>query len=54
MGTQVAWELILQGGPTIQTTVSMRGYMSMSEDLRDEMRVTPYHHCIPLQMENVK
>jgi hypothetical protein len=30
-GNQVARELIPQGVPTIQTTVSMRGYMLASE-----------------------
>jgi hypothetical protein len=30
-GTQVARELILQGGPAIQTTVSPSGYVSASE-----------------------
>jgi hypothetical protein len=34
--TQVAWELIPQGGPAIQTMVSPRGYVSASEELRSE------------------
>jgi hypothetical protein len=53
-GTQVARKLIIQGGPAIQTTVSPRGYVSASEELRDERRVTPNHHCMPPQLENVK
>jgi hypothetical protein len=53
-GTQVAWKLIIQGGPTIQTVVSPRGYVSASEELWDERRVTPNHHCMPPQLENVK
>jgi hypothetical protein len=32
-GTQVAQKLILQGGPAIQTMVSLRGYVSVSEEL---------------------
>jgi hypothetical protein len=47
-GTQVARKLIIQGGPAIQTTVSLWGYMSASEELWDERRVTPNHHCMPL------
>jgi hypothetical protein len=53
-GIQVAQELILQGGPTIQTPVSPRGYVSASEELRDERWVAPNHHCMPPQLENVK
>ena len=53
-GTQVARELILQGGPAIQTTVSPRGYVSTSEELLDERQVTPNHHCMSPQLENVK
>jgi hypothetical protein len=53
-GTQVARELILQGSPAIQTMVSPRGYISVSEKLRDESWVTPNHHCMPPQLENVK
>jgi hypothetical protein len=49
-GTQVARKLILQGGPAIQTMVSLRGYVSASEELRDERRVTPNHHCMPPQL----
>jgi hypothetical protein len=48
--TQVAREIILQGGPTIQTMVSWRGYVSASGELRDERRVTPNHHCMPPQL----
>ena len=51
--TQVAQELILQGSPTIQTMVSLRSYMSASEELQDEMWVTPNHHSMPPQLENV-
>jgi hypothetical protein len=53
-GTQVARKLILQGGPTIQTMVSLRGYVSALEELRDERRVAPNHRCMPPQLENVK
>jgi hypothetical protein len=49
-GTQVARKIIIQGGPAIQTVVSLRGYVSMSEELRDEMWVSPNHHCMPLQL----
>jgi hypothetical protein len=52
-GIQVAWELILQGGPAIQTQVSPRGYMSASEELWDERRVTPNLYRMPPQLENV-
>jgi hypothetical protein len=52
--TQVARELILQGSPAIQTAVSLRGYVSTSEELWDERWVTQNHHCIPPQLENVK
>jgi hypothetical protein len=41
VGTQVEWELIFQGGPTIQTMVLPGGYVSVSEELRDERWVTP-------------
>jgi hypothetical protein len=54
VGTQVARKLILQGSPTIQTMVSPRGYVSTSRELRDERWVTLNHHCMPLQLENVK
>ena len=53
-GTQVAWEIILQGGPAIQTMVSLRGYVSALEELRDERKVAPNHRCMPPQLENVK
>jgi hypothetical protein len=53
-GTQVAQKLILQGGPAIQTVVSLRGYMSALEELQNERRVSPNHHCMPSQLENVK
>jgi hypothetical protein len=49
-GTQVARKLILQGGPTIQTVVSLKGYVSVLGELRDERRVTPNHRCMPLQL----
>jgi hypothetical protein len=49
-GTQVAWKLILQGGPAIQTVVSLRGYVSALEELRDERWVTPNHRCMPPQL----
>jgi hypothetical protein len=39
--TQVARNLIIQGGPAIQTVVSLRGYMSSSRELWNEGRVTP-------------
>jgi hypothetical protein len=52
-GTQVAWKIIIQGGPTIQTAVSPRGYVSTSDELRDERRVTPNHRCMPLQFGKV-
>jgi hypothetical protein len=54
VGTQVARELILQGDLAIQTAVSPRGYVSASEELWDGRRVTPNHHCMPLQLENFK
>jgi hypothetical protein len=53
-GTQVARELILQGGPAIQNVISPRGYVSASEELRDERRVSLNHRCMPPQLENVK
>jgi hypothetical protein len=37
---QVAWELISQGIPTIQTTISLRGYVSSSRELWGEKQVT--------------
>jgi hypothetical protein len=51
VGNQVAWEIISQGGPAIQTTVSPRGYVSASGELWGEKRVTPHHQCVPLQIE---
>jgi hypothetical protein len=50
-GNQVAREIISQDGPAIQTTVSPRGYMSSSRELRGEKRATPNHRCMPLQIE---
>jgi hypothetical protein len=50
-GTQVAWNLIIQGRPTIKTMVSPRGYILVSEELRDERRVAPNHHYIPPHLE---
>jgi hypothetical protein len=50
-GNQVTWELIPQGGPTIQTIVSLRGYVSASEELRGERWVTPNRRCVPPQIE---
>jgi hypothetical protein len=41
VGTQVARKIIIQGGPTIQTMVSMRGYVSASGELWNEEWVTP-------------
>jgi hypothetical protein len=35
-GTQVARKMIIQGGPAIQTVVSLRGYVSALEELWDE------------------
>jgi hypothetical protein len=40
-GTQVAWKIIIQGGPAIQTVVSLKGYVSVLGELWDERRVTP-------------
>jgi hypothetical protein len=40
-GNQVTREIIPQGGPTIQTTVSPSGYVSVSRELRGKKRVTP-------------
>jgi hypothetical protein len=40
-GTQVAWKIIIQGGPAIQTVVSLRGYVSASGELWNEGWVTP-------------
>jgi hypothetical protein len=50
-GNQVTWELIPQGGPAIQTMVSLRGYVSASEELWGERRVTPNRRCMPPQIE---
>jgi hypothetical protein len=50
-GNQVAREIISQGGPSIQTMVSPRGYMSTSGELRSEKRVTPNRRCVPPQIE---
>jgi hypothetical protein len=50
-GIQVAWELILQGSPAIQTPISLRGYVLASEELWDERQVTPNHRCMPPQLE---
>jgi hypothetical protein len=49
-GNQVAREIIPQGDPTIQTTVSPRGYMSSLGELWGEKRVTPNHRCMPPQI----
>jgi hypothetical protein len=51
VGTQVARELIPQGGPAIQTMVLPGGYVSASEELWDERRVTPNCRCMPPQFE---
>jgi hypothetical protein len=40
-GTQVARKIIIQGGPEIQTVVSLKRYMSALGELRDERKVTP-------------
>jgi hypothetical protein len=48
--TQFSWEIIIQGGPAIQTVVSRRGYVSPSGELWDERRVTPNHCCMPPQL----
>jgi hypothetical protein len=48
---RVAWEIISQGGTTIQTTVSPRGYVSASRDLWGEKRVTPNCRYMPRQIE---
>jgi hypothetical protein len=42
-GNQVAWDIIPQGGPIIQTTVSPRGYVLALGELRGEKWVTPNH-----------
>jgi hypothetical protein len=49
--TQVARELIPQGGPAIQTTVLPWGYVLALEELRDQRRVTPNRRCMPPQFE---
>jgi hypothetical protein len=49
--TQVAHELIPQGGPAIQATISPSGYVSVSEELWGKRRVTPSLLCVPLQIE---
>jgi hypothetical protein len=41
VGNRVTRELIPQDGPAIQTTVSLRGYVSASEELRGERWVNP-------------
>jgi hypothetical protein len=51
VGNQVAREIISQGGPAIQTTVSPRGYVSTSGELRGEKWVTPNRRCVPPQFE---
>jgi hypothetical protein len=51
-GNRVAWELISQGIPTIQTTVSLKGQVLASGELRGEKRVIPNHRCVPPQFEN--
>jgi hypothetical protein len=47
VGNQVAWKIISQGSPTIQTMVSPRGYMLASGELRGEKRVNPNNRCVP-------
>jgi hypothetical protein len=39
-------------GLAIQTTVSPRGYVSASEELRGERRVTPNCRCMAPQIES--
>jgi hypothetical protein len=51
VGNQVTWELIPQGDPAIQTTVSSRVYMSASGELQGEKQVTPNRRFIPPQIE---
>jgi hypothetical protein len=51
VGNQVAWEIIPQGGPAIQTMVSPRGYVSASGELWGEKWVTPNRRCVPPQIE---
>jgi hypothetical protein len=50
-GNQVAWELIPQGSPAIQTTFSPRSYMSALGELRGEKWVTPNNRFVPPQFE---
>jgi hypothetical protein len=52
--TQVARELIPQGSPAIQTMVSLKGYISTSEELLRERRATPNCQCVPPQFERHK
>jgi hypothetical protein len=51
VGTQVARNLIIQGGLAIQTMVSPRGYVLTSEELWDERWVTPNRCWVPSQLE---
>ena len=53
VGTQVARKIILQGGPSIQTVVSLRGYVSALEELWDERRVSLNHRCMPTQLDTI-
>jgi hypothetical protein len=50
-GKQVAWEIIPQGGPAIQTMVSPRGYVSTSRELWGKKWVNPNRPCVALQIE---
>jgi hypothetical protein len=43
VGNQVPQEIIPQDSPTIQTTVSPRGYVSALGELQGEKCVTPNH-----------
>jgi hypothetical protein len=49
-GNRVAWEIISQGGPAIQTTFLPRDYVSASGELWGKKRVTPNCRCMPPQI----
>jgi hypothetical protein len=51
VGNQVAQEIISQGGPAIQNTISPRGYVSASGELWGENWVTSNHRYMPPQIE---
>jgi hypothetical protein len=50
VGNRVAREIISQGNPAIQTTVSPRDYVSASGELQGEKKVTPNLRCMPPQI----